>query len=89
MATPFSNRCKILGDLWILFKHDEDFRDFIEYNDLGLPLAYFVSQGMVTGYNEVVEDYINETWALFANGLSLDEDKEYTSLEEINELLGK
>lgn len=89
MATPFSNRCNILGELWILFKNDEDFQDFIEYNDLGLPLAYFVSQGMVTIANPEVEEYINETWEMLISGLNLDEDKEYTSLEEINQILGK
>ena len=87
MATPFSNKCKILGDLWIFFKEDEDFAEFIQYNDLGLPLAYFISEGMVTVTDEKVNDFVNETWDLFIQGLGLDENTEYTSLEEIENAL--
>ena len=83
MATPFSNKCRILGDLWIFFKEDEDFSEFIQYNDLGLPLAYFLAEGMVTVTDEKINDFVNETWDLFAQGLGLDENHEYTSLEEI------
>lgn len=84
MATPFSNRCRILGDLWIFFKNDEDFADFVQYNDLGLPLAYFVAEGMVTIADDKAQEYINETWDLFAESLGLDNEKEYTSLEEVD-----
>lgn len=87
MATPFSNRCRILGDLWLNFKNDEEFADFIQYNDLGLPLAYFISEGFVSQYNEDAEEFINETWDFFTRALNLDYNAEYNSLEEIITLL--
>jgi hypothetical protein len=47
MTTPFETRCKILAELWIDYRKDEEFADFIAYCDLGLPLAYSVSEGIV------------------------------------------
>ena len=28
--TPFGNRCRILGQLWIDYKFEEEFKDFIK-----------------------------------------------------------
>jgi hypothetical protein len=83
MATPFSNKCEILGSLWINFKNDTAFSEFVTYNDIGLPLAYFVSEGFVTLAKEEGENFINETWDMFSEALGLDEDREYESLDEI------
>jgi hypothetical protein len=35
--TPIETIYEILADLWINYKYDDEFEDFIEYNDLGLP----------------------------------------------------
>ena len=48
MATPFSNKVAILADLWINYRDDEQFQDFIEYNDLGLPLGYLINTELAT-----------------------------------------
>jgi hypothetical protein len=63
------------------YKHDEMFGDFIEYNDLGLPLAFAVSEGIIPS-SPLAEQYINETWDLFIAGLEI-EDTGFESLEEI------
>ncbi len=47
MATTFENKCAILADLWLNYKDNEELEDFVEYNDLGLPLAYGVRLGGV------------------------------------------
>ena len=83
MATPFSSKCKILGDLWLNFKNDEDFAPFISHNDMGLPLAFFISEGLVEPKHEDVETFINDTWDMFAAGLKLSDDEEYTDLKTI------
>ena len=85
MATPFSNKCQILGEFWISYKDDESFAPFFQYNDLGLPLAYFIAEDMVVGVSEQAEAFIEETWSVFAGALGLDEDKEWESLQEIFE----
>jgi hypothetical protein len=85
MPTNFENKAGILGDLWINFRTEEQFKDFIEYNDIGLPLAYFVSSGVA-----IVEDqgktYIEETFNLLCAALDLDIDGEYQTLNEMFEI---
>lgn len=63
-TTPFSNKCDILAELWVEYKKDEQFEDFIEYNDLGLPLAYAISAGIISS-SPLAEGFINETFDLF------------------------
>ena len=82
--TDFTNVCSILGKLYSLYKEDEEFKDFIEFNDLGLPLAYFVTENLC----EVSDDgsrYITETWTLFLAGLNL-EDTGFSDLDEVFEI---
>jgi hypothetical protein len=79
--TDFRNVCEILGELYANYKEDEDFKDFIDFNDLGLPLAYFASEDLC----EVSDDgarYITETWSLFLASMEM-EDTEWQSLDQI------
>lgn len=85
METPFSNKCKILGEFWISYKDDEAFGDFFKYNDLGLPIAYFVWQDLVVGVSEEATRFIEETWDMFAMSLELDDDVEWTDLLQVFE----
>jgi hypothetical protein len=83
IVTDFRNICSILGKLYSTYKEDEEFKDFIDFNDLGLPLAYFVSENLC----EVTDDgarYITETWTLFLAGLNLD-DTGWSDLDEVFE----
>ena len=82
--TDFHKVCEILGELYSLYKDDQEFKDFIDFNDLGLPLAYFASESLV----EVSDDgarYIMETWALFLAGLNLEDTGGWDSLEDVFE----
>ena len=79
--TDFGKICEILGELYSLYKDDEEFKDFIEFNDLGLPLAYFVAENLC----EVSDDgarYITETWQLFLASMDL-QDTGWNSLDEM------
>jgi hypothetical protein len=79
--TDFSSRCNILADLWLNYKDDAEFSDFIQYNDMGLPLAFFVSQEVVPS-NDMVMNYVNETWELFLEALKI-EDTGFDTLDEL------
>lgn len=79
--TDFSSICKILGDLFSNHKEDIGFKDFIEFNDLGLPLAYLVSENLCEA-NPDGEKYVAETWEMFLVSLSL-EDEGFESLDEV------
>jgi hypothetical protein len=63
------------------YRDDEEFMDFIEYNDLGLPLAHFISDGIVST-SPLAQQYIEETFNLFIAALDL-EDTEFATLEEV------
>jgi hypothetical protein len=80
-STPFSNRCSILGELWVTYKGDPQFSDFIEYNDLGLPLAYAIFTEIVTPTPKA-EMFINETFDLLLTALDL-ADEDYDSLDDL------
>lgn len=82
-TTPYSNRCAILGVVWLEYKDDEQFMDFIDYNDLGLPLAYLISEDIVKS-TPLAETFINETWELFLAGLDLKD----TGFESLDQILG-
>jgi hypothetical protein len=43
----FENKVSILAELWMNYRDDEELQDFIEFNDLGLPLAYFLLHEIV------------------------------------------
>lgn len=82
MATTFDNKCAILSDLWLNYKDEAELADFVEYNDLGLPLAYLIHTNLVT-VNENGISYIDETFNLLCEGVGVDLDGEYESLNEL------
>jgi hypothetical protein len=80
-GNTFENKITILAELWMNYRDDEDLQDFVEYNDLGLPLAYFLVNEIVLPTSQS-ELYINETYDLFIASLQV-ADKEWESLDEL------
>jgi hypothetical protein len=80
-TTPYSSKCAILAELWLNYRVDEEFSDFIEYNDLGLPIAYAISNNIVKSM-PMAEQFINETFDLLLVGVGI-EDTGFESLEDI------
>ena len=81
--TDFSNICDILGDLYSNYKEDKNFGDFIEFNDLGLPLAYLTSENLCEPSDDGIR-YVTETWDLFLAGLKVKDE----GFEDLDQLLG-
>ena len=84
--TTYANKCSILADLWINYREDEEFQDFVEYNDLGLPLAFAIENGIVSD-TPISNAMITETWDLFMAGMEI-KDTGFDNLEEILGLEG-
>ena len=84
--TPFSSRCYILSELWMDYRHDENFEDFVDYNDIGLPLAYMIEQELVTA-SEQGNKYVNETFDLLLEALGVD-DTGWEGLDQLLEAIG-
>lgn len=70
--TTLDNKALILGELWINHKSEDEWQDFFEYNDLGLPLAFAFAEGIVN-HTPTLEQYINETWLLLLEGMELED----------------
>ena len=82
MTTPLTTKSEILADVWLNFRDDEEFKDFVEYNDLGLPLAYALTANIVKPTN-LLENFINETFDLLMAALEIDEDTGFNNLDEM------
>jgi len=91
--TSFENKVGILSYLWMNYRDHEYWKDFIEYNDLGLPLAYML-ENQVVELTAVDEDYdeegsngtffIEETWNMFLSRAGVED----TGFDDIEEILG-
>lgn len=80
-STTYSNKLAILADLWLNYKDEDEFTDFVEYNDIGLPLAYSIANGIVDT-TDIAERFVNETFELLVSGLGI-EDVGFETLEEL------
>ena len=71
----FADKSGMLAQLWLEFKEDKDFSAFIEYNDIGLPLAYCHANGLVREVSDLGEQYIEETVDMFFKLLEITEEE--------------
>jgi hypothetical protein len=82
--TSFTSKCRILSELWLDYRDDEEFQDFIQYNDLGLPLAYAIAEGIVDK-TEIASNFINEAFDILLSALGVKD----TGFETLEDLLDK
>lgn len=79
--TTQENKASILAELWMNYRDDVEFQDFIEYNDLGLPLAYLLQSGIVKTTDQA-DKFIDETFNLLLASLSV-EDTGFDTLDDL------
>lgn len=82
MKTKFKTRCLILSDLWLNYRDDEQFEEFIKYNDLGLPLAYAISEGIVVA-TDTAKSFVDEAFDLLLAGINAKD----TGFENVDDVL--
>lgn len=82
MTTFFENKAEILAELWQEHRDNKDFKDFIKFNDLGLPLAYAVANG-IAERNQVLDQFIEETFRLLLIGLGIKDDLGFEVLDDV------
>jgi hypothetical protein len=81
--TEFRNKCLILADLWLEYRDDEDWDDYIKFNDLGLPLAYMIANGIVEEKDSIIgHNFVNEAFNLLLVGLGL-QDEGFELLDDV------
>jgi len=81
-VTTFESMCEILSEFWAEYRDEEDLKDFVAYNDLGLPLAYFINESIVIS-TPASEAYINESFNFLVAALGIDDKVSYESLDEM------
>jgi hypothetical protein len=79
--TTYNSKLEILADLWLNYRGDEEFKDFIDYNDLGLPLSYLLVHNLVKG-TEISNRFIDETFNLLLESLDI-EDMGFENLDQL------
>lgn len=85
MEVNFTDRCGILGQFWYDFRDDPTVKPFMEYNDVGMPLAWFIATGVVTPL-PMAEEYINETFAMFLAAMEVTEE-DVADVDNLDDLL--
>jgi hypothetical protein len=82
MKTSFEDKCLILGQLWVEFKDEEEWEDFCDKNDMGLPLAFMLDMGLVENPSPLAFSFIEQTFSLLLAHARV-EDLGWKSLEDI------
>lgn len=77
-------KMSILSELWLNYRNEEEFADFITYNDLALPLAFAVDAGIIESNHKVLT-FVNECWDLLLTGMDLKD----TGFETLDEMLSE
>ena len=83
METSFDNKCFILSELWLNYRNEVDFQDFIRYNDIGLPLSFMIAEGIVDNPTEAAKSFVTEAFDLFITALGITD----TGFETLNDVL--
>ncbi len=64
-------------------RDDENFTDFIEFNDIGLPLAFMIDSKIVVELTPQARNYIESTFAYLLEALEIED----TGYEEFDDML--
>lgn len=86
-STCFLTQCAILSEIWTNHADDLELAEFIDYNDIGLPLAQRVN--IAEEISDLDEedidnfDYIEETWEQLCETLGVDKDGDYTTYKDM------
>ena len=84
----FETVCGILGELHFTYGDSKEFRSFVEFNDLGLPLAFLTSEGLIVELSDDGRRYVIDTFDMFIGSLKVDHEDimEGMTLDELLEI---
>lgn len=83
--TPFSDKCGVLSTLWFFYRDEEtdaNWKNFFEYADIGLPLAYMIDEGLATITDEG-EKMVTDTWEVLCKMMNIDPTAQYNTLKDM------
>ncbi len=82
MNTPIETQASILAELWMDYRDEVYFTDFMAYADLGLPLSYLLTENVVTR-NPETDKFVGDTWEMFLSLVALED----TGFETLGDVL--
>jgi hypothetical protein len=80
--TPFETRASILSELFMKYRKDETFKEFREYANLGLPLAYAISTGVVPSTDKA-QELVDDAFEGLLEILEIAEDEGFKDLDDL------
>jgi len=86
MISSFDKKLTILSDVYLHYREDDEFKEFADYNDLGLPLAHVCAEDLAQ-IKPAGVIYIEETYDLLIDAMGLNPNVEYDSIEDMLDLL--
>jgi len=83
--TPFSSKCHVLGELWLLYREDaathDEWEQFFSWADIALPLAYMSWQELATIKTDA-KTYVEDAWITFCEMIAIDPNKTYEGIAD-------
>ncbi len=79
--TDIDKQFDILASFYLNYKDDSSTREFIEFNDIGLPLAFLTAEGLCQP-TEIALIYVQETFAMLLATLGI-EDTGFNNLDHM------
>lgn len=78
----YALKIAVLSDLYYNYRDQDPYKEFAEYNDIGLPLAYVVHNNLA----EIGPEgrvFIEETYDLLCSAMDINPEEEYHSFEDM------
>ncbi len=81
--TPLETQCKIITEMWLNHRNDDDIIPLIQYFDMGFPLAYAFHEGLIK-LEPIGEVMISECWEGVLEAFGIDKDTGFETFKDIS-----
>jgi hypothetical protein len=78
----FTDKAGLLAEVWVDFREDEQFKPFMEYNDIGVSMAYHIANGLVNPTPKG-KAFVEESFDMLFKLINITE-QEIDELDEVN-----
>lgn len=82
MTTNYDKQIEILNEVWYHHRDEEQFFDFVDFNDVGLPLAHLIHKGIIQS-TPMAEELVRESFGLLLALFNINDDTGFDSLSKI------
>lgn len=76
------DKAHILSDYWIDYRDDPEWSEFMQFNDLGLPLSQAIADGLIAELTDAGKAIINESFSMLCRQLGIDDTTDDETLDD-------